>query len=125
MSRPPRRPRLGWKALPFWFADHKATFGLPIAVAGVVAFWLVLDPHYPAKPVVGRITDLGRMAQARAIMNVATVDVGGRSVMVRLPIRYGCEVGDHLRMEQLGVRWGYSYSVEVTPDPCYRSPFRH
>ncbi|NJC42586.1 hypothetical protein GGQ87_002881 [Brevundimonas alba] len=118
MSRPPRRPRLGWKALLFWLVDHKAILGLPIAVAGIVAVWIVLDPHYPPKLVVGRITDLGRAPGPRAIVNAATVDVGGRSIFVGLPVRYGCEVGDDLRLQQLGVRWGYSYRIDDTHPPC-------
>ena len=127
MSRQPVR-HVGWrKTFRVWVAhanfDYGVFLGLPLAALTIVAIWLIADPQYPGKAVTGHIvgpTTLGRSSTSGVI---AVVD--GLSIKVSAPLHFGCEAGEAIRLREFGWRWGRYYQIDVVPDPCPQTSFRH
>ena len=122
MRRAPR-VRPGWRAVPVWISEHKIGLGWPLAAIVAFGLWFLLGLRYQPDPVYGRISGFGRMNDGGIIVNSATVEIADRTVQVPLPIRYGCRVGDHVRMREMRMRWGSRYRVEPSPAPCSPTPF--
>lgn len=116
--------RMGWKmATLLWLEDNRLGFGLPLAIALAVVLWLLFYPRRPAITVQGRIVELEAKWRRGGLTPGARIDVEGRFVLVELPIHYGCNVGDYLKVRRSELRWGRSYEVIDTPRQCSRTPF--
>jgi hypothetical protein len=117
---------MGWKmAARLWLQDNRMALGLPLAGALTVALWLLFDPLNPSMPIEGRIIELDAKWRRGGLAPGARVDLEGRAVLVELPIHYGCEVGDYLKVRRSGLRWARSYRIVDTPHPCSRTHFRN
>ncbi|KQS55671.1 hypothetical protein ASG17_06280 [Brevundimonas sp. Leaf363] len=121
--REPVHRRLGLKATTrLWLSASRESLGLPIALSGTVfvlaLLWITLDPHYPAQPVTGRVAGLTVTQQGKSVIAAAKVDVDGSSVVVPVPLHYGCDIGDPVRLQKLGLRWGYTYTLDTTRPAC-------
>lgn len=109
----------------FWLEDHRRDLGLVLAVAIAGGLWLIFDPYYPPKSVTGQVVEPTVMTRRKSVVGAVDVVVDGRRARVHAPLRYGCDVGDEITLQKLGVRWGYSYSLALVPDPCTPPPFRN
>jgi hypothetical protein len=110
----------------FWLATRSEISGLLILflVVGAVltlALWLLVSTHLPVGPattVEGRIVGIGYRESERGSVRTASIELEDGVVRTAIPERFGCRVGDRVRLQRRPLRFGYSYGIGANPRPC-------
>ncbi len=112
------------KHLQFFLAEYSNHIGLPLMIGAVASILglvaLVALPVGAPKAVEGRITGLGFVETDEGSFATASVSIGRRAIRTRLPVRYGCQVGDRIRLQEWPLRFGQRIRVANVPSPCAR-----
>ena len=110
--------------LRFWIAEHKETLGIPLMILGVLMllglFGWALLPFGPVTESQGRIVGMGYREDYEGSRATASIEVEGKVVRIYLPVRHGCQVGDHVQMRSRTTRWGRVFGAALVPRPCSR-----
>jgi len=109
-----------------WLGLRLETSGLRILFIGVaavlsLALALLVTTRLPVGPVTvveGRIMDLGYRESERGSVRTASVELEDGMVRTAIPERFGCRVGDRVRLQRRPLRSGYSHGIGTNPRPC-------
>ena len=109
-----------------WLASRLETSGLRILFIGVaailsLALGLLVTTRLPVGPVTvveGRIVDVGYRESERGSVRTASVELEDGVVRTAIPERFGCRVGDRVKLQRRPLRYGYSYGLGPNPRPC-------
>ena len=97
----------------FWWADHSAILGLPLAMALCVAIAILyLLPLGPTEQVQGTIVGFGLQETRTGSYPMAIVLVAGHKVAASLPRSNSCQLGSRIGLNRQRRLWGVLFTSD-------------